>query len=210
MKKLPALLLCLFLGACAQTATQKPAPEPPPRPAPARPPEANLSRATRNNCYSLLHQLLEDQKKVGLLRFIKKEEEAVQNLVKRIASASATGSELLETFAKQDPALRLDDVRLPTGEVATREAIAATKEDALLARSGEDFALALLLTQTEALSYAWHLAKVAGENEPDRQRARALASLGKDMESLYNETVALVGAKRRQSAGLIPPEVTSK
>src|SRR5689334_22039384 len=33
------------------------------------------AREIRNNCYSLLHQLLEDQKNVGKLRFIKREED---------------------------------------------------------------------------------------------------------------------------------------
>jgi len=45
----------------------------------------------------------------------------------------------------------------------------------------------LLLTQTEALSYGWHLAKVAGKNESQPDRARALAGVSADMENLYHE-----------------------
>ena len=153
--------------------------------------------ATRNNCYSLLHQLLDEQKDVSILRFIKREHSDVKNLVKKIATNSATGAKLLEEFAKDDPSIRLDDIRLPPGELATRDAIASTKEKELLSQTGDEFELTLLLTQTEALSYAWHLAKVAGENEPQPDRARALAGLSEDMQNLYHEVFVTVAFKNK-------------
>ena len=43
-------------------------------------PVANPSAvATRNNCYSLLYQLLDEQKDVSILRFIKPEHKDVKN-----------------------------------------------------------------------------------------------------------------------------------
>ena len=59
-------------------------------------------------------------------------------------------------------------------KTATRDAIASTKENELLGQTGDRFELTLLLTQTEALSYAWHLAAVASLNEPQPDCARAL------------------------------------
>ena len=56
-----------------------------------------------------------------------------------------------------------------------------------MSQTGDEFQLTLLLTQTEALSYASHLAKVAGENESQPDRARALAGVSADMENLYHE-----------------------
>jgi hypothetical protein len=153
------------------------------------------SASTRNNCYSLLHQLLDEQKDVSLLRFIKSEDSDVKKLVKRIATTSGTGAKLLEEFAKDDPSIRLDDLRLPPGELATRDAIASTKEKELLGQSGGEFELTLLLTQTEALSYAWHLAKVAGEHEPQPERSHALAGIGEDMQHLYHDVFVLLLAK---------------
>jgi hypothetical protein len=148
----------------------------------------------------LLHQLLDDEKDVSLLRFIKPEHADVKNLVKRIANTSGTAATLLEEFARDDPSLRLDDIRLPPGELATRDAIAATKQKELLGQTGDTFELTLLLTQTEALTYASHLAKVAGENEPQPDRARALAGVSRDMENLYHEAFALLLAKTKSSA----------
>ena len=171
------LLAAMFSVACFLTGCQSPQVAPP----------VQSGVSLRNNCYSLLHQLLLEQKNVSLLRFIKSEPADVKTLVNRIAANSRTGAALLEKFAKDDPSIRLDDLRLPPGELATREAIASTKEKELLSQTGDRFELSLLLTQTEALSYARHLAKVAGENEPQPERARELAGIGEDMRNLYQE-----------------------
>ncbi|MCU0785304.1 MAG: hypothetical protein MUF81_14875 [Verrucomicrobia bacterium] len=189
MKIIPPMLIVLLSVACVLTGCQSPK---------ARTPVENgAAPTTRNNCYSLLHQLLSDQKNVGLLRFIKREPDDVKKLVKKIATTSGTGAKLLEEFAKHDPSISLDDLWLPPGEAATREAIAATKQKELLGQTGDAFELSLLLTQAEALSYGWHLAKVAGENESQPDRARALAGVSEDMENLYHEVFALLLSKTK-------------
>ena len=115
------LLAAMFSAACFLTGCQSPKA--------VRPVQSGAS--IRNNCYSLLHQLLDEQKDVSMLRFIKSEHSDVKTLVKRIATTSEAGAKLLEKFAKDDPSIRLDDLRLPPGEVATRDAIASTKEQEL-------------------------------------------------------------------------------
>ena len=165
MKIILPWFAAMFSATCLLTGCQSPKA--------GSPSVSSAAQATRNNCYSLLHQLLDDEKDVSMLRFIKSEHADVKNLVKRIATTSGTGATLLEQFAKDDPSIRLDDIRLPPGELATRDAIASTKQKELLGQTGDTFELTLLLTQTEALSYGWHLAKVAGENEPQPDRARA-------------------------------------
>ena len=192
-------LAALFSVVCLLTGCQSPKAAPP----------VQSGASVRNNCYSLLHQLLAEQKDVSLLRFIKFEHSDVKELVKRIATTSGTGAKLLEKFAKDDPSIALDDIGLPPGELAARAAIAATKEQALLNQTGRQFELTLLLTQTEALSYAWHLAKVAGENEPQAERARALAGLGEDMQSLYQEVFLLL-LSRSNSAAANPIKAQSQ
>jgi hypothetical protein len=189
MKIIPPLLTSMLSVACLFTGCQSPN---------ARPPvESGATQSTRNNCYSLLHQLLDDQKNVSKLRFIKREQDDVKNLVKKIAANSATGAKLLEEFARRDPSINLKDSRLPPGEAATRDAIASTKTKELLGQTGDRFELTLLLTQAEALSYAWHLAKVASENESQPDRARALAGVSADMENLYREVFALLRSRTK-------------
>ena len=151
----------------------------------------------RNDCCSLLHQLLQDEKHIGLLRFIKREQADVKELVKRIGAASGAGAKLIEELARKDPSLQLKKDLLPPGEILTRDAIAATMQKELLAQTGATFELTLLITQLQALSYGRHLAKVAAENEPQPDRALALASISQDMENLYQEVFALLLAKIR-------------
>ena len=157
-------------------------------------------QATRNNCYSLLHQLLDEEKDVSLLRFIKHEQGDVKNLIKKIADASGTAAKLLEEFARRDPLIRLDELKLPPGETATRDAMGSTKQKELLAQSGDEFELSLLLTQTEALGYASHLAKVASQYEPQPERAHALLCIGRDMQELHQEVFQLLLSKTKSSA----------
>lgn len=78
-----------------------------------------------------------------------------------------------------------------------RAVVATTRQKELLGGTGDIFELNLLLTQTEALSYAWHLAKVTAKSEPDPARARALADISADMKQLYHEVfVRLLGKSK--------------
>src|ERR1022692_5305621 len=96
------LLTAMLSVACVLSGCQSPK---------ARAPAgSSAAQSTRNNCYSLLHQLLSDQKDVSLLHFIKREEDDVKSLVKKIDGNSAAGAKLLEEFAKHDPSIDLDDI----------------------------------------------------------------------------------------------------
>jgi len=192
MKIISPLLTVMLLAACLLTGCQSPKA--------MSPRQSNAMQSTRNNGYSLLHQLLAEQKDVSLLRFIKSEQSDVSKLVKKIATTSGAEAALLEKFAKDDPSISLDDIQLPPAELATRAAIASTKEKELLGQTGGTFELTLLLTQTEALSYAWHLAEVTAENEPQLERARALAGIGEDMKNLYREVFVLMLSKTKLPA----------
>lgn len=167
------------------------------RTAPARrAPSAETGEVTlRNNTYSMLNDLLDQQKHVGLLLFIKREESDVRKLVRRIAAASSDGASMLKRFAKEDPTLSLDDTWLPPGEAQTREAIAKTTRERLLNESGADFELTLLLTQTQAVNYAAHLAQVAGEADADATRAQAMVKMRREFEGLYLELFRLIQSR---------------
>jgi hypothetical protein len=187
MKMLHSLIVLMLMAVGLLTGCQSPGAD--------APSKTVAAQTTRNNGYSLLHQLLEEQKDVSLLRFIRPEHNDVKQLVKKIAKTSGAGGELIEAFAKDDPSINLNDIGLPPGELATRDAIGAAKKKELLSQSGDTFELTLLLTQTEALSYGWHLAEVTAANEPEPQRAHALASIGEDMRSLYHQVFTLLLSK---------------
>src|SRR5436190_773409 len=74
------------------------------------------------NCYSLLHNLLGQQKDVDKLLLVKLESAEINRLFKTIASASETGAKKLEQFVARDGSIRLDQLSLPPGETETRDA----------------------------------------------------------------------------------------
>ena len=188
MKQLIPIFGILFCAGilCGCATFQKTAP---PKNAPAISAE---KLQMRNNSASLLYDLLGDEKNVSKVLIIKGNREELHRLIKKISTASGDGAKQLEKMAKGDPTLNLHALELPAGEKATRDAISKTKEKELLFSSGENFEFTLLLTQAEALSYGWHLAKIAAENSSQPEEAREFMSLSVEMEDLYNQVVPLM------------------
>lgn len=142
----------------------------------------------RNNAASLLLDLLEDEKNVGKV-FIVKNGQRIEPLVKLIATTAGTNEKKLAQMAGADPDLNLQQLELPPGEKAARDAITKTKEHDLLFSSGANFEFNLLMTQAEAQNYGWHLAKVAAENSASPQAAKTFTEIGETMKHLYEQTV---------------------
>lgn len=154
--------------------------------------------AIRNNSYALLYDLLNDEKDVKFLRFIRPEDVELKNLTKKISTVSKRGEKELEEMARSDASIDLKALNLPPGEKATRDAISQTKEHDLLTLKGRKFDLALLLTQTEALNYGWHLSTVAAAHDSNPARAQKVSDLGQELEALYREAFGLEMALDRQ------------
>lgn len=142
--------------------------------------------------YALLHEILAQERQVSTLLLIKTERDALESLVDAIAEACGSAYERLEELAEENPRLALADTGLPEEEVRTRLAIAATRRDQLLAASGREFELQLLLTQNEALTYAAHLADTLARNEPDPTRLAFVRALWKDLTRFQHDVLALL------------------
>jgi hypothetical protein len=179
------ILFCagIFCG-CAPF--QKPAPA---QNAPAIPAE---KLQMRNNSASLLYDLLGDEKNVSKILIVKRNSAELGRLIKAISTTTGDGAKQLEQMAKADPTLNLHALELPPGEKATRDAISKTKEKELLFSSGENFEFTLLLTQADALSYGWHLAKIAAENSSRPEQVQEFDALSAAMQDLYKQVVALM------------------
>ena len=72
----------------------------------------------------------------------------------------------------------------------TRQAIAATRRDQLLAASGRELELQLLLSQNEALTYMAHLADTLSRSESDPTRLAFVRELWKDLTRLQESVLA--------------------
>jgi hypothetical protein len=143
----------------------------------------------RNNAVSLLADLLNDEKNVSKVLIIKSSSKETSVIIKAISRTAGDGAKQLETLAKNDPSLKLHALELPPGEKATRAAIAKTKEHELLFTSGENFEFNLLLTQTDALDYGSHLAKIAAENSPFPEQAREFHALDLAFNNLWQQVI---------------------
>src|SRR5687768_10339406 len=145
------------------------------RPGAAITPQGKLQ--VRNNAASLLHDLLSDEANVSKLLIIKRDRAELNSLIKEISAVALGGVKKLEQLEKADTSFNLRSMDLPPGERATRQSIAKARTGELLRASGPDFEFRLLLTQSEALSYGTHLAKVVAANEPNAEHARAFSEL---------------------------------
>jgi len=188
-------LLATAMCGCASLSAKQ-APPHAPISAPANT-KAQLAQNTRDNCYSLLYQLLSEEKDVSKILIIKNESRELNRFIKQVSKTSGDAAGQLEQFRKSDHSVVLDATLLPPGEFATRDAIAHTKTKALLGSSGNAFERALLITQIEALNYAAHLAKVGAENDTDSGRIEYMQSLSQTMNRLYLEAVELLTAESR-------------
>jgi hypothetical protein len=195
-----AALGTLLLAGCQTTSVDSQTPAKPQADHQAPP-------SSRNNGYSLLHQLLDEQKDVSKLRFIKREPAELKELINQIAAASRAGARQLELYAKQDPSLVLTDFRLPPAELAVRKAMATTKQNELLHESSDPFQLSLFLAQAEAVNYASHLAKVTAAFEPQSDRAKYLTQLSDQMDRLHRQLLAWMLS--RMHSGVQSPGATS-
>lgn len=150
------------------------------------------NRATWSNGYALLYQLVSDEQNVSKLHYFKHEQPDVKDLVNQIAAASAVAVKQLEAYDREDGGADLKDQELPPGEQTTRDAIASTKKWDLLGHTGEHLELSLLLTQSEAMNYGWHLAEVAARNDSRPERARYLKALSEQMKGFYKDIYQLL------------------
>jgi hypothetical protein len=148
----------------------------------------------RNNAASLLDDLLGSEKDVSKILIIKHRPARVSRVIKAISKTAGDGQDQLEALAKDDKTLNLHALQLPPGEVATREAIRKTKEHELLFSWGVKFDMSLLLSQTDALDYGSHLAKIAAENSTSAEQARKFHALDVALSALYQRVVADIRA----------------
>lgn len=167
-------------------------------PAPAKLSDAR-KMAERNNAVSLLYDLMQDEKNLSKILIIKHGDAEFDQLIKAIAQTSHDTGARLEAMAGADPQVKLHALELPAGEKATRDSIAKTKEHELLFSSGTNFEFQLLLTQVDALSYGWHLAKIAAGNSAQPEEAQAFTEISTAMENLYDQDVKMLKIEAQKS-----------
>lgn len=142
--------------------------------------------------YALLYEILGQERQIARLLLVKVERDDLEAVVDDIAETCDLAYARLEQLAAEDPGLDLTDTGLPAEERKTRELIAATRRERLLAATGWEFELQLLLTQNEALTYAAHLADALSRTDADPTRLAFVRALWKDLALLQEDVMALL------------------
>jgi hypothetical protein len=146
----------------------------------------------RNEGYSLLYQLMSQESDVGKILIIKHADPPVAGIIKEIASACDQARKDLELFHEKDRHLSFEMANLPEMEQKTRAAIQSTVTKQLLLSGGKTFEHRLLLTQTEAMNYAAHLAQVLHDQESDPLRKKFLDALAQRCTTFHDQVVDLL------------------
>ena len=177
-----------------------PSSSPPPAPRRRRPRHGRAG-APGGTGYALLYDLLKDEKDVSKLLIVKRERDDFEAVIDAISETATRAYEELGELGEADPGLNLTDTGLPAGERSARETIAASKRDALLTESGEEFEILLTLAQSQALGYWVGLAESLSRAEPDPARLAFVQALWRDGRRLQDSLTALLRTRYRQ-----PPE----
>lgn len=148
--------------------------------------------AIRNQGYTLLHRLMADEGNLSKLLLVKKEQEDLGKLIKRISEVTGATAKQLEAFSKGDGHLHLEMEGLPVVERETRDSIGKTRAKELITKGGQKFDLRILLTQSEALTYGAHLAAVLQRHETDPARRKFLAETSAKLQELHQALIDLM------------------
>lgn len=154
---------------------------------------------TRNQGYTLLHDLLADLKDVDKALIFKPKDTEFAKTIADVATMAKISEERITLFSRTDPTLNLKSKSLPAIENETRNSIAGATTRALLT-AGSEFELRLLLTQCEATRYAEHLAKSIRAHETHPQRIALLESIAKQSSELNARIIALLALKPQATA----------
>ena len=146
----------------------------------------------RNEGYSLLYQLLNQESDAAKILIIKHADRPIADIIKEIASTSGQAKKELELFQKNDRHLNLKVPHLPESELKTRAAIETTVTKQLLFSSGKTFEVRFLFTQAEAMNYVAHLAQVLHDQEADQLRQKFLATLAERCTLLHDRVMELL------------------
>jgi hypothetical protein len=163
---------------------------------PAQSGKKAIDAAVHDNALNLLANLLGDEGNVSKLLIIKHTSAGIKLLIKKISKTAQGDLKILKKSEAIRSAPKEDQLGLPPGEKAAREAIAKTKEHQLLHSSGTELEFQLLLSQAEALNYGAHLARIVAENDSNAGRASQLSKISQELNQLYEEV--LVRLRPRQ------------
>lgn len=190
LRRRAAALLLASLGVLAGCASPgKPEPD---RPKPA---ELGKQRQMLSEGYSMLYHDAGSLDLAELILYVKKESEAMHEVVTAIAESGERVKKDLERIAKDYPGVRIDLDPLPEIEKRKRAAIAKDRMRyfaPVVGHGGREYERTMLLSYANGLNHERYLCRVMADAEPDAGLKKFLLETGKRYDGLYDRVTALL------------------
>lgn len=183
---------CSFLILASLTGCATSSRHPAPPPSPKVPCENGGLFRQNNEGYSILYNLMSDESKVGGIFFIKRADPQVKSVIKELSLSCQAAKKRLEDFRASNNRLEFDIPDLPYMEKRSRDLEAREDRKVLLFSSGQQFELALIFTQAQAMNYAVNLTKALAEKESDPQRKAFLQDLTQQCTAYHERLMKLL------------------
>jgi hypothetical protein len=148
--------------------------------------------STVSQGYTLLYEIVSQQKHIDTLLLIKVESDAVDTIISEMSAYSAKLEDQLVKLAKADPSLDLDRQILPAMFVRMHQSIQAEQLKDMLGATGKDFERLLLFNMSGPLNQARHLATVMHEAEPNEERKAFWKEVREQFDDYYRRVMALL------------------
>jgi hypothetical protein len=181
------LLACLLLGGCV---TQ--------RPLASGPLDADESQQALNQGYTLLHTLMADQSNLDMILMLKSPSPTTRQLVRHIAELCRGVRGELASWSQADPTLSFNGDGLPLVEQNARIAMGNESARVLLASSGDNFELRLLLTQDSATGYAAAVARQLAQLDDNPERSSRLTEIAEQFTALNQRVLDRLALSRSE------------
>jgi len=176
-----SLLIALAMSGCAST--------------PKPPSENGGMFRRRNEGYSLLYKLMQDESRVKDIFFLKQADDSVGSVIKDVSHFCEYAKTQMDEFPKKDNRIEYDVSDLPRMEQDSRDLEAKEDEQELLGSSGKPFELRLIFTQAQAMEYAVQLANALQPIEDNTDRRNFLVYVAQQCGELHTRLMALLEVK---------------
>ena len=149
----------------------------------------------RNEAYSLLSKLMEDDEDVSKIFILKSASEPVKGIIKEIAAACDTAKKQLDSFPQTNNRIEFDVPDLPKLEQKSRDLESRIDAKELLTSSDGEFEVRLIFSQAQAMGYASNLCAALVSVEDDEGHKKFLTDLSKQCGDFRNRLLGMLAVK---------------
>jgi hypothetical protein len=207
--RLMLVMVAALTGGCASLGQESGEPGAKVQAEHAKAPGLSQQRLMLSEGYSLLYRDASNLDLAELILYVKKESQAMHEVVTEVAEAGGQLKKDLERIAKDYPGVRIDLDPLPEMEKRKRAAISKDRAKyfaPVVGHGGREYERTVLIGYSNGLNHERHLCRVMAEAEPDAGLRKFLLAAGERYDRLYDRVMALLEKEYFRDADGKTPE----